>query len=504
MFQGFLNLQTFAIGTTYQADTIQQSAFALVMNGSEWMIYSNSTGFPLWDYSVTGRSLSRPGAATDIGVNLPQAINATAAWSTGADIAKIANAIQAPSKNANHGPLNGNKMFYYGDYMVHRRRNYIVTLKLTSNRTLAEECVNGENSKGFHLSDGTIYTYLSGDEYRNIFPAWDWDLIPGTTIDYRGTPNNCTPAYPGLNSFAGGVSNGQIGAAGLNYRNPKTKDFSWKKSWFFLNNFYVVLGSNITEERPNPVFSTLDQRKLNGNVFVDRELARSGMYQNVQSIYHDSIGYQILDSAVSVNVSTAVQTGTWQSIGAYNGTVSLPIFNAKIAHQQTSGQVVQNASLGYIVYPGTSQSTFAKATGHKPVSVIQRDDVAHVIQVDSENFAGAVFWTSGKASVPLFGQTAAQVEVSSGIILASVSDGKKSTQVMISDPTQKLLSFNMTISVNGETVECPNDAAFKCSTNGTATVVTVSLPQGATVGSSLQGEFKLNQTQPERRHGHRH
>jgi hypothetical protein len=123
--------------------------------------------------------------------------------------------------------------------------------------------------------------------------------------------------------------------------------------------------------------------------------------------------------------------------------------------------------------------------------------------VDSEKFAGAVFWTSGKASVPLFGQTAAQVEVSSGIILASVSDGKQSTQLMISDPTQKLLSFNMTISVNGETVECPNDAAFKCSTNGTATVVTVSLPQGATVGSTLQGEFKLNQTQRKRRHGHR-
>lgn len=492
MFQGFLNLQTFAMGTSYQANTTQQSAFALVLNGSEWMVYSNSTGSPLWDYSVTGRSMSRPGAATDIGVNLKQAINATAAWSTGSDIAKIANAIQAPSKNANHGPLNGNKMFYYGDYMVHRRKNYIVTLKMTSDRTLAEECVNGESSKGFHLSDGTIYTYLSGDEYRGIFPAWDWDLIPGTTIDYHGTQYNCTPAYVGLNLFAGGVSNGQIGAAGLNYRNPKTKDFSWKKSWFFLNDFYVVLGSNITEARPNPVFSTLDQRKLNGNVYINGRVASSGTYSKVKTVHHDGIGYQILDSAVTVNLSTAVQTGTWQSIGAYTGSVSLPVFNAKIAHQQTSGQVVQNASLGYVVYPGMSYSQFSRSTHHNWVSVIQRNDVAHVIQVASENFAGAVFWSAGNASVPLFRHVSTQVEVSSGIILASVC-GKTATSLMIADPTQLLSTVQVTIRVAGATVECPSDAAFSCSSSGGATVVTISVPQGAYAGSTVQGEFKLTQ-----------
>ena len=41
---------------------------------------------------------------------------------------------------------------------------------------------------GFHLSDGTIYTHLNGDEYEDIVAAWDWNLIPGTTVDYGGTP----------------------------------------------------------------------------------------------------------------------------------------------------------------------------------------------------------------------------------------------------------------------------------------------------------------------------
>lgn len=28
---------------------------------------------------------------------------------------------------------------------------------------------------GFHLSDGTLYTYLDGDEYEDIAASWDWN-----------------------------------------------------------------------------------------------------------------------------------------------------------------------------------------------------------------------------------------------------------------------------------------------------------------------------------------
>jgi hypothetical protein len=44
---------------------------------------------------------------------------------------------------------------------------------------------------GFHLSDGTLYTYLTGNEYEDIAAAWDWNLIPGTTTDYAAAPLNC-------------------------------------------------------------------------------------------------------------------------------------------------------------------------------------------------------------------------------------------------------------------------------------------------------------------------
>ena len=63
-----------------------------------------------------------------------------------------------------------------------------------SNRTKNTECLNNQNVSiifslrslnhetdclrqilGFHLSDGTVYTYLKGNEYEDIAASWDWN-----------------------------------------------------------------------------------------------------------------------------------------------------------------------------------------------------------------------------------------------------------------------------------------------------------------------------------------
>ena len=43
------------------------------------------------------------------------------------------------------------------------------------------ERVNEDNLLGAHLADGALFTYVTGDEYRDIFPLWNWRHIPGTT-----------------------------------------------------------------------------------------------------------------------------------------------------------------------------------------------------------------------------------------------------------------------------------------------------------------------------------
>lgn len=81
-----------------------------------------------------------------------------------------------------------------------------------SSRTTNTECLNSQNPFGFHLADGTTYTYVDGNEYEDIAASWDWNLIPGTTVDYNATVLQCsTVTNIGLDPFVGGVSTGSVG-----------------------------------------------------------------------------------------------------------------------------------------------------------------------------------------------------------------------------------------------------------------------------------------------------
>ncbi len=44
-----------------------------------------------------------------------------------------------------------NKYFYTSDYQVHRRPNWIITIKMQSIRKMFVECFNQENFKSEHL-----------------------------------------------------------------------------------------------------------------------------------------------------------------------------------------------------------------------------------------------------------------------------------------------------------------------------------------------------------------
>jgi hypothetical protein len=105
---------------------------------------------------------------------------------------------------------------------------------MLSNRTATSECVNSENTRGFHFSDGAVYTYTTGAEYEDMYATLDFNIIPGTTTDYGNTPLNCghTQVY-GTDTYAGGVSAGDVGVAAMRYVNPMTHALSFHKAWIF-------------------------------------------------------------------------------------------------------------------------------------------------------------------------------------------------------------------------------------------------------------------------------
>ncbi|KAG5649680.1 hypothetical protein H0H81_002521 [Sphagnurus paluster] len=185
-----LNVEIQAAGTQLTANSASQNAFATLFEGNRWMIYRNAFANVLhWDFrqqSALGRFISFPvidnQPTANIGMNLTRIKDLGQRWSSDALI-NFADSLCGIGSNANAGSFVGNKMFFANDYMVHRGSKYVSTLKMFYKRTMNTECVNTQNPFGFHLADGVLRTYLRGDEYEDIAASWDWDLIPGTTVD---------------------------------------------------------------------------------------------------------------------------------------------------------------------------------------------------------------------------------------------------------------------------------------------------------------------------------
>lgn len=169
---------------------------------------------------------------------------------------------------------------------------------------------------GFHLSDGVLHTYLRGNEYEST--AWDWNFIPGITVDYGATPLNCDgAATSGVEAFVGGVSTGQCGVAAMRYTNPTRQTaLHWQKAWFFLqHDVQHVMVSGVASSSGTPVYTVLDQRLHNGSIMVDGSAQRQSMNSTIAlSLWHGDVGYSFPKPA-SLSAQFGIKTGNWSSIG---------------------------------------------------------------------------------------------------------------------------------------------------------------------------------------------
>ncbi|KAF8898702.1 polysaccharide lyase family 8 protein [Infundibulicybe gibba] len=477
-----LNLEIAAADTQFQANDVSKVAFSSLISANQWMIFRNTlTGVLHWDFSVLGRIISLPvadnQATANLKMNLTQLQILGNQWGS-ADISQAFQALSSNSTDANVGSLQGNRMFYANDYMVQRGNGYVTTLKMYSKRTQNTECTNSQNTFGFHLSDGTLYNYLQGDEYEDIFAAWDWNLIPGITVDYNSTPLICdTARKTGTQPFVGGVSDGTAGIAAMRYETPTTKTLNWRKTWFFLeDDVQFVMVARITSTLPVPVFSVLDQRKQNGNVFINGVASSSGNYTSAASLWHGGVGYTFNTSnpAVSLSVQTGSRTGSWQTIGtSAQPPQTVDIFAAWLNHIDTT------VPISYAIYPATTLLSFQQKSQASQLRTIRNDGSISALLDAAHNAAMLVFWVDagGSVVVPSSAGTFAPITVKSSAN-ANVIFRMDTWSVTLSEPTQTLtvISLNFTL---GSGVAPPGWGSAK------AKSITVNLPSGGMAGSSV-------------------
>ncbi|THH34187.1 hypothetical protein EUX98_g65 [Antrodiella citrinella] len=470
-------LEIEAADTRYQASGDSRNAFQTLIDGDQWMIYRNTlTNVLHWDFSVLGRFISLPvidGQATaQINLNLTQIQVLGQLW--GSDtLTEVYNGLTKNTTDANAGELDGNRMFYANDYMVNRGPGYVSTLRMYSSRTRNTECVNTQNPFGFHLSDGTMYTYLSGDEYEDIAAAWDWNLIPGTTVDYGATQLSCGSAgQAGLQAFVGGASDGSVGVAAMQYQNPLTKQFGWQKTWFFLSNdVQHIMIPKVTSATKAPVFSVLDQRKHDGDVVVDNAVVATGNYSNASSLWHGGVGYSFNpQGSVSLSIEVGPRTGAWTSLGSsHQPPATVDLFAAWLDHLDLTRAV------SYSVFPGTTAAEFQSKLSSTTMQSINND--ASVSAMTDNGVAFAVFWgsTGGSIEFPTSGAPVTVTSNGPSIVILRLSGWN----VTVSDPTQTLPSLTLGFTLGS------GATPSGWSSSSTSTTLNVPLPTGGTAGSSV-------------------
>lgn len=285
-----------------------------------------------------------------------------------------------------------------------------------------------------------------GNEYEDIAAAWDWDLIPGITVDYHATALVCgTTQQTGIEDFVGGVSDDAIGIAAMRFTNPLTRSLHWQKAWFFLeNDIQHVMISNISSSTNATIFTVLDQRRHAGTVILNDEKSGSSINANAETLWHGNVGYVFPDfnGTASVSVQVGEKIGNWSTIGtSTQPPATVDLFAAWIEHNDIS------VPISYTVLPGTTQKAFPKKAQKLALQEIQNDNAISAIYDKNNKIAMLVFWEANGGSVTFCpGKNLAPITV---LVTGNIALIYRlhTGEITVSDPSQSLITVQVSLTL---------------------------------------------------------
>lgn len=379
-------------GTRFEPPAEKMAAYAgFILDGQQWMIRGRT-----FDYSAVGREITRPGKAAFSQAWSDGPVSpAGAAYGLVATVSRLAEidsprraefaAFAARLRDEPAAPaLSGHWHFWRSDYAVHHQPAYFASVRMFSDRLVNTEEVNDEGRKSHHLADGCMLLYRDGDEYRDIFPVWDWNKVPGTTVELAdgNTKEALDVVLPrgnraskGRTSFVGGASDGDIGIAAMDLERGS---LTAKKAWFFFDGVVVCLGAGITCDSDRPVVTTIEQ-----NLLASPPILAAGA---PDAVAHDRVRYRAPGDQ-RVRHTAARQTGSWAEIGTGPAAeVARDVFSLWIEH----GARPRDATYHYEVRPDTASTPEA--------TVLANDGRVQAAQVGGD--LGVVFRAPADLTTP--------------------------------------------------------------------------------------------------------
>jgi chondroitin AC lyase len=383
----------------------------------------------------------------------------------------------------------GNRDFWTSDYMVQQRNAYMLSVKTVSTRTDTPESINGENLLGNYEYSGSNLLYVTGNEYNNIEPTWDWYRFPGTTSERSSTGMGGTyslqpSSKAGPTTFSGGASDGNIGAVG--YR-MNQYNITADKSYFLFNSGEVAMGAGITQTTPQAsgdvVGTNINQTLLNGTVYYSTAAGSSislGSGQtvspsNLRWVNHADVGYFFLTPVNNATIRTISQSGNWYEINnAYsNATVSDNVFSLDLNH----GAKPNAASYLYAVIPGQTPAQMDSYLASNPFNVLSNTTTVQAVTDNVNNDTEATFYSPGSITLAS-GLKIAQTTTGQGASVLWEQSGS-TYSMFVASPTAYAGSLSFTI--GSDLVGA--GASWNSATG--LTTVNLALPAGSYAGSTV-------------------
>ncbi len=358
------------------------------------------------------------------------------------------------------------KFFWQTEHLAFQRPDFYTSVRMFSTRNRNMELAHSsEGIFNHHRGDGTNHLAVRGDEYLNIWPAYDWQKIPGTTVLQKpNLPSQHEILKEGLTDFVGAASDGLYGVAGFDFISPH--DFiRVKKSWFFFDDEYVCLGAGIASNHFDyPVATTLNQALLRGDVIVskanDEMKIESGVHEidEVKWVFHNGTGY-LFPEPVSINLSNKTESGRWSDINKQavspKELVEKDVFKLWINHGiRPQGENLwlypgkmdtKDVTYQYIVVPVTTPDELKE---ERDIEILSNTSQIQAVKHTGLGIVQIVFYESGKVEI----ENDHWVRLDSPGIVMLKMNGDKIEKISASDPSRKLGKLHIGISGRADVV----------------------------------------------------
>lgn len=414
----------------------------LILDGTQWMVR-----FATKDYGATGRGITRTSGRNMSAGYLKSVVDNMLQLPTGRE--QEYRDFRTRLDGESGPPLIGNRSFWRSDYMAHQRPGWFASARMFSDRLLSTDAlINSEGYASHHLGDGCTYIMQSGMEYHDIFPVWDWRMIPGTTEEM--TPLTGNVQRKGSRPYAGGVSNGLYGAAAFDFERD---GLTARKAWFLFDSEFVCLGAGIACKTGNDVVTTVNQCFLRGSVLApggarpkalpygSHELDGAGF------VVHDGIAY-VFPGSQHVRLENGPKSGSWWDINHQysKDTVTHDTFTLSIDH----GTQPRSERYAYIVAPGLASDRLADYTARPPVEIVSNEPDCQAVRQTGIGITAAAFYAPG--TVKAGGRTFTVDKPSMMLVRETKAS---SLEISASSPEHAEGVLTVTIAMEGKNTSIP-------------------------------------------------